>query len=258
MLMLVFKMEIITEMQNNYIIKITDNNDSCYINFNTHSKNLLYINNSTLTEFIKLHEFQLRKMLHNKRRDTFFVGFNVQFVLRDNKDVLAFNDRNKLVVLDNRNNASNSYVLDAGVPNIYKIFTDASFLENKNISGVAFIIEDLEGNYTLHTEKFQGSGSSQAELIAAIKALTILKDVQEIRIITDSQYVRKGLTEWMPCWKLKGYKTINGESVKNIENWLKFEQLCQNKYIEFQWIKGHTNHFENSLCDLYAREIIKT
>lgn len=257
MKMLLFKMEIIDALNNNYKIKISNDIEDTLIEFNPYKKKLNFIHNSNLTDCLKDNEYQLRKMLHNKRIDTYYVGFNVKLVLRCNKDVAAFNDRSKIVVLDKRNNNSLSYVIaeDKYEEKIYKIFSDACYFENKKYGGFAFIIEDLEGNYKLFTEKVQAIGSSQAELTAVIKAIQLLKDIEKIRIVTDSQYVRKGLTEWIPCWKLNDFKTINGEPVKNIENWLLFDNVCNGKYIEFQWVKGHSNHFENSLCDMYARDV---
>lgn len=257
MRLLLFTMEIIDEINNSYKIKIANDKENSYIEFNPKTKKIYFLGDNTLTEYLKNNEYQLRKMLHNKRIDTYYVGFSVKFVLRDNKDVAAFNDRSKIIVLDKRHGKTDSYVINSGEENIYKIYTDASYFENKKLGGFAFIIEDLQGNYELYTEKIQGIGSSQAELMAAIKALEMLKNVVKIRIITDSQYVRKGLSEWIPCWKLNGWKTINGERAKNIDNWLKFDNICDGKYIEFQWVKGHSNHFENSLCDIYARDIAK-
>lgn len=259
MKMMLFTMEIIDVKNRNYKIKIDNDIEYALIEFNPFKKELHFINNNNLTDYLRANEYQVRKMLHNKRIDTYYVGFNVKFVLTDNKDVKAFNDRSKIVVLDKRNNNYNSYAIDENnaEKKIYKIFTDASYFEEKKYGGFAFIIEDLKGNYNLYTEKFEEIGSSQAELEAAIKALELLDNIEKIRIITDSQYVRKGLTEWLPVWKLNGFKTINGEQPKNIEKWLSFEKACNEKYIEFQWVKGHSNHFENSLCDMYARDVAK-
>jgi ribonuclease HI len=259
MKMMLFTMEIIDVNNDDYKIKIRNDIEYSLIKFNPLKKELHFISSNNLTDFFRVNEYQLRKMLHNKRKDTFYVGFKIKFVIREDKDVAAFNDRSKIVVLDKRNNNYNSYAIDENDSEeiIYKIYTDASYLENKKRGGFAFIIEDLDGNYNLYTEKIQGIGSSQAELEAVIKAFELLKDIEKIRIITDSQYVRKGLTEWLPLWKLNGYKTINGEPAKNIEKWLSFDRACDEKYIEFQWVKAHSNHFENSLCDMYAREIAK-
>lgn len=259
MKMLKFKMKIIDVTNNNYKIKISNTTEFSLIEFDPFKKELNFIHNNNLTDYLKVNEYQLRKMLHNKRIDTYYVGFQVKFVLRCEKDVAAFNDKSKIIVLDKRNNNYDSYVIDeeSAEEKIYKVFTDASYFESNKCGGFAFIVEDLQGNYRLYTEKYQGLGSSQAELAAVIKALELLKEIKKIRIITDSQYVRKGLTEWIPCWKLNNFQTINGESVKNIENWLRFDKVCNGKYIEFQWVKGHSNHFENSLCDIYARDAAK-
>ena len=257
--MISFLMEIVDVDNNYYKIKMSDDKQSALIEFNPLKKDLKFLSDNSLIGSLKANEYQLRKMLHNKRIDTYYIGFKVKFVFRVNKDVAGFNDRSKIIVLDKRNNSYNSYVINESESEekIYKIYTDASYFERKKNGGFAFIIEDLNGEYNLYTGKVQETGSSQAELEAAMKAIELLKDAEKIRIITDSQYVRKGLTEWLPIWKLNDFKTINGESVKNIEKWLKFDEICNEKYIEFQWVKGHSNHFENSLCDMYARDIAK-
>lgn len=254
-----FTMEITDENNDTYKIKINNYIENAFIEFNPFKKELNFISNNDLANYLKTNEYQVRKMLHNKRSNTYYVGFKVKFVLSHGKDVAAFNDRSKVVVLDKRNNDFKSYAIDeeAAENMICKIYTDASYHEKKKYGGFAFIIEDLKGNYNLYTERVEETGSSQAELEAAIKALELLRDLKKIRIVTDSQYVRKGLTEWLPIWKLNDFKTINGESPKNLEKWLMFDELCNEKYIEFQWVKGHSNHFENSLCDIYARETAK-
>ncbi|MCI1579118.1 MAG: ribonuclease HI [Clostridium beijerinckii] len=257
MKMMLFTLEIIDEENNNYKIKVSNGTEDSLVEFNPLKKELNFIDNNNLSDFFKGQEYQFRKMLHNKRPDTYYVGFNVKVVIREDKDVAAFNDRSKILVLDKRNSNYDSFAIEESKAEerIYKIYTDASYFEKKNHGGFAFIIEDLKGNYNLYTEKVKDIGSSQAELEAAIKALELLKDVEKIRIITDSQYVRKGLTEWLPIWKLNDFKTINGEPAKNIEKWLDFDKACNGKYIEFQWVKAHSNHFENSLCDMYAKDI---
>jgi ribonuclease HI len=75
--------------------------------------------------------------------------------------------------------------------------------------------------------------------------------------VTDSQYVRKGLTEWIINWKLNNWTTANGEKVKNIEYWKRFDRLTDDRYIEFKYVKSHSGHFENTMADLYARDMAK-
>ncbi|MCY6369982.1 ribonuclease H family protein [Clostridium ganghwense] len=260
MKMFIFLMEIIEEVNGYFKIRITtDNKEENYtdISFNPDEKKLEFLNQDRVGEYLKQNEYQLRKILHNKRKDTFFVGFKVKIVLRDEKDVAAFNDRSKIVVLDKRNGQNDSFVVDDGEERIYKIYTDGSFMEKYNRGAYTVLIQDLKGNYDIYSEKTEIKSSSLIELMAAIKGLKVLNNVKKIRIITDSQYVRKGLTEWIVNWKLNDWNTANGEKAKNIEYWKEFDKITENKYIEFQWVKGHSGHFENSLCDIYAREQAK-
>lgn len=272
MRMVVFTMEIIDEYYGEYKIKIDHHKESeygvdikelgieestTYVQFSPERKQLIFLEDDSLTDYLKENEYQFRKLLHNKRPRSYFVGFKLIFSFRDKKDVAGFNDRSKIVVLDKRGGETDTYVIDEGEKSIHKIYTDGSFLEKQNKGAFALITQDLDGNYEIHTEKVFETGSSQTELMAAMRGLEILKGVEKIRIITDSQYVRKGLTEWIMCWKINGWLTANGEKVKNSENWVKFDKLTEGKYIEFQWVKGHSDHFENTLCDLYAKEAVK-
>ncbi|EOD01544.1 ribonuclease H family protein [Caldisalinibacter kiritimatiensis] len=255
MKMMLFEMEIIEENCGTYKIKIKDDKLRTEILFSPDDKKLIFLRNDELTEILKQNEYQLRKILHNKRRDTYYEGFTVKFALRSKKDVAAFNDRSKIVILDKRKGKYDSYVVNQGEKNIYKIYTDGSFLERKGKGAYVAIIKDLNGEYSFYSGKTNEKSSSLIELLAAIKGLEVLKNIEKIRIVTDSQYVRKGLTEWIVNWKLNDWHTANGEKVKHIEYWKKFDRLTDNKYIEFEWVKAHSNHFENTLCDLYAKEI---
>jgi ribonuclease HI len=248
------KMQIVEKVNQAYKIEIKHNDLIAQILFEPENKVLKYLNESMLSELIKKNEYQLRTMLHNKRKDTYYVGFRLIFYLRDGKDVAAFNDRTKIVVLDKRNNKHESYVIEYTDKSIHKIYTDASFADKIKKGGFAVLHEDLEGNYELYTESSLEKSSNLLELLAAIKGLEVLKEVDEIRIVTDSQYVRKGLTEWILNWELNDWMTVNGEKVKNIDQWKKFNALSKGKYIEFEWVKAHSNHFGNTICDLYAKQ----
>lgn len=252
--MQILRMEIVDIKEQDYIINIFKGEELSKISFNPNEKKLEFMTQNTLSLYLKENEYQLRKILHNKRVDTYFLGFNLGFVLRNNKDVAGFNDKNKIVVLDKRNNLENSYVIDEGEKNIDQIYIDGSYADRRRKGAFTIIIKDNKGDYKSYIEECLEVGSSQTELRAAIKGVELLRNIEKIRIITDSQYVRKGLTEWVMCWKRNGWKTANGEKVKNIDNWKEFDELSNGKYIEFQWVKAHSNHFENTLCDLYAKK----
>jgi len=90
-----------------------------------------------------------------------------------------------------------------------------------------------------------------------IEGLKKTQHIENLRIISDSRYVIKGLTEWVFNWKLNDWHTAQGEKVKNIEYWQEFDKLTENKYIEFEWVKGHSSQYENSICDFYAKMLAK-
>lgn len=240
-----------------YLIKLYDETDNCYVLFDPKEKSLVFLEDEGFIQVFIKNEYQLRKMLHNKRKDTYYVGFKLKFVFTEGKDIGAYNDRSNILVLDKRTSETKNYVINSSDAEIDLLYTDASFLEGSNKGGIAVIHVDLEGDHHLYHERVEGASSNLMELLAAIRGLEILYDKTCIRIITDSQYVRKGLTEWIIYWELNDWTTVNGEPVKNKLEWQKFNELSKGKYLEFQWVKAHRNHFENTLCDLYARDNMK-
>lgn len=235
------------------LIKSEKSEEESLIAYTPLTKSLVFLENNSFSLYLKNHEHQLRKMLHNKRSDSFFIGFELNFILWENKDMKQFSNRSKLIVLDKRTSERLIYTSNVIDTEITKAYTDGSFLEKKGKGGYVVLIKKPDQNYQLHTYESGKKSSSLIELEAAIKSLEILKNIEKIRVISDSQYVRKGLTEWVPIWELNNWLTVNGEKVKNIGYWKYFNSLSEGKYLEFEWVKAHDNHFENTLCDLYAR-----
>ena len=94
------------------------------------------------------------------------------------------------------------------------------------------------------------------ELQAAIKGLEALKKPSKVILTTDSQYVRKGITDWIRNWKAKGWKTANKSPVKNKDLWLRLDELTQTHDVDWHWVKGHAGHPENERCDELARQAV--
>lgn len=253
MKMTVLKMKIMDQAAGSYRIRIERATEEAELLFDPINKSLGFSMDTPFSVWLQGHERQLRAMLHNKRLDTFYPGFELTFAMREGKDVAAYNDRTKLVVLDKRGGKNRNYVIDQSDQAIDHLYTDASFMEEKGIGGIAVIHKNPAGDYRLIQESVVDEGSCRLELLAAVRGLEEIGDVDKVRIVTDSQYVRKGLTEWIVNWELNDWMTINGEKVKNIEVWQRFDRLTRGKYIEFAWVKGHNDHFENTLCDLYAK-----
>lgn len=98
--------------------------------------------------------------------------------------------------------------------------------------------------------------NNRMELTAVIKALEIIKFPCNIIISTDSQYVAKGITEWLPKWKLKDWRNANKKPVKNADLWQVLDKLASAHEIKWLWVKGHAGHAENERCDELATKAI--
>lgn len=253
--MYVMTMEIINQSDDGHLnIELCGLKNQTWITYHFITREIRYSDNNVLSQFIQQNEKQFRKILHAKKDIILKPGFKLKFALCNKKDVDAFNDINNTIGLEKRGTSSHSYIVKHKKKNLPEIFTDGSFLKTYNNGGYVVLIKSVDGDYHLHTLPTNKKSSSLIELQAAIKGLEILKDKNQLRIVTDSQYVRKGITEWIFYWKLNGWLTANGKPVRNIEYWKKFDKLTDNKYIEFQWVKSHSGHFENTICDLYAKE----
>ena len=95
--------------------------------------------------------------------------------------------------------------------------------------------------------------NNRMELLAAISALEALNKPTPITIITDSAYVKNGVTEWIHSWKRKGWRTAGGSPVKNVELWQRLEAAQAGHQVVWKWIKGHAGHAENERADALAR-----
>ena len=91
--------------------------------------------------------------------------------------------------------------------------------------------------------------NNRMELMAAIEGLRALKEPCEVVLVTDSQYVLKGITEWMAGWKRNGWKTAAKQPVKNADLWQLLDEQTQRHKINWKWVRGHTGHRENEIAD---------
>jgi ribonuclease HI len=95
------------------------------------------------------------------------------------------------------------------------------------------------------------------ELMAAIEALTALKRRCLVELFTDSEYLKKGIQSWLPRWKTRGFRTIDGQPVKNQDLWQKLEQAASQHEVEWKWVRAHAGNRINELCDRLAKEALE-
>ena len=106
-------------------------------------------------------------------------------------------------------------------------------------------------------ELFGGEPSTtnnRMELTAVIRALEALKRPSRVRLYTDSQYVQKGITEWLRSWKARGWKTAAREPVKNADLWRRLDEVASRHQVEWHWVRGHAGHVGNERADALANK----
>ena len=137
-----------------------------------------------------------------------------------------------------------------------KIYTDGSCLKNPGPGGwAAVIIENDQERVISGNEK--NTTNNQMELLATIKALEEFSSKENITIVTDSKYVKDGITIWIRKWEVNNWKTSNKQSVKNIHLWKKLSELNNKHVVEWLWVKGHSNDPLNDLVDEMAKRAAK-
>ncbi len=133
-----------------------------------------------------------------------------------------------------------------------EIHTDGACLGNPGPGGWAALLRhggherELAGGEA-------GTTNNRMELMAAIMALEALKAPCEVDLSTDSQYVQKGIGEWLPNWIRRGWKTAGGQPVKNQDLWMRLHAAAKPHAVRWHWVKGHAGHPENERVDQLAR-----
>ncbi len=114
--------------------------------------------------------------------------------------------------------------------------------------------------YNGHEKELYGAEpettNNRMELMAAITALEALKRPSRVRLTTDSQYVRNGITQWMARWKRNGWRTADRKPVKNADLWRRLDEAASRHQVEWHWVRGHTGHPENERADALANRAI--
>ena len=133
-----------------------------------------------------------------------------------------------------------------------EIFTDGSCLGNPGPGGYAAILKYKENEKVL-AQGYFNTTNNRMELLAAIVALELLKEPCQIKLYSDSQYLRNGISNWIHGWKKNGWRTAKKQPVKNVDLWQRLDVLAKLHTIEWIWVKGHAGHIENERCDEIAK-----
>jgi len=134
---------------------------------------------------------------------------------------------------------------------IIEIFTDGACRGNPGPGGWGALLR-FDGK---EKELFGGEAdttNNRMELMAAIQSLESLTRRCEVRLTTDSEYVKNGITQWIVNWKKRGWKTANKKPVKNADLWQRLDKVASEHDVSWHWVRGHTGHPENERADQLA------
>ena len=136
-------------------------------------------------------------------------------------------------------------------------YTDGACSGNPGPGGWGVLLIAREGDAVVKERELSGgealTTNNRMELLAAISALETLAKPSEITVVTDSAYVKNGVTEWIHGWKRNGWRTAGRDPVKNVELWQRLDLAQARHKVQWRWIKGHAGHEENERADALAR-----
>jgi len=139
----------------------------------------------------------------------------------------------------------------ASAADVVQIYADGACKGNPGPGGWGAILRSGEGE----TELFDGelrTTNNRMELTAVIRALETLEEPSTVEVYTDSQYVQKGISEWLHAWKRRGWRTADKQPVKNIDLWQRLDRAAAPHRVSWHWVKGHAGHPENERADALA------
>jgi ribonuclease HI len=138
------------------------------------------------------------------------------------------------------------------------IFTDGACSGNPGPGGWGTILR-AKGTERELSGGEKDTTNNRMEMMAVIAGLEALQRQCKVKITTDSQYVMKGMMEWLPSWKKRNWMTAGKKPVKNVDLWQRLEKAAEGHKLEWEWVRGHQGHVENERADqlaVTARELI--
>jgi ribonuclease HI len=138
---------------------------------------------------------------------------------------------------------------------VIEIYTDGACRGNPGPGGWGALLKSDKSEKELSGAE-RATTNNRMELTAVIRALEALKRPVQARLYTDSEYVRRGITEWLPAWKSRGWRTADRQPVKNQDLWQQLDELAARHEIEWRWVPGHAGVPGNERVDRLANEAI--
>lgn len=133
-----------------------------------------------------------------------------------------------------------------------EIFTDGSCLGNPGKGGIGILLR-YKGQEKRVSKGYFQTTNNRMELRAVIEALNLLREPCEVLLYSDSQYMQNGIQKWIFNWRKNNWKTSHNKAVKNQDLWIALDHAIDRHKLKWQWVKGHSGHRENEICDQLAK-----
>lgn len=233
---------------------VSDRNENVRLNYFPEKGIIEFAKHGNLEDLIRKYHFQFEKVIRSAIKGNLSIGQTIHCVFIENFNFLKDDDYTRFIWMDRRKGRLEILTSTTGMSGLHKIYADGSFADKTKQSGYGGFIEDLNGNREVYNDSFCDGSSNLMELLAVTEGLQRLKKVSKIQVNTDSRYVIRGMVQWVHFWKYNNWQTAYGCEVKSKKNWQKIDKLCEGKFLEFNWIKGHSGHKEQDFCHQLARQ----
>lgn len=138
---------------------------------------------------------------------------------------------------------------------VVEIFTDGACRGNPGVGGWGALLCYQNHEKSIYGAEWETT-NNRMELMAAIMALKTLTRSAHVQVVTDSNYVCQGITNWLPNWEKRGWKTANKQPVKNVDLWQALAEQVKAHQVTWHWVKGHSGHLGNERADALANQAI--
>ena len=243
---------------------VNESNIDCFI-FNEEGNNQLdfLISDGTITlnkenqlaTIIRNNRHQFEKVIRSAIKGNIKVGQIISCVFIEDFNFLNDCDFTRFIRVDKRSGKLNITTSNSGTRDIHKIYADGSFICETKKSGYGGFTEDPGGKQEIFFQSFDDGSSNLMELLAVTDGLQRLQSVKILQVNTDSRFVIRGLVQWCHFWKHNDWLTAYGREVKYVKQWQQAFNLCENKLVEFKWIKGHSGNMKQDFCHQLAKEL---
>ncbi len=207
-----------------------------------------------LAAIIRHNQHQFQKVMRSAVKGRIKAGKTIQCVFIEDFNFLKESDFNNFIRVDRRHGRLDITTSDSETSPIHKIYADGSYECDTRHSGFGGFTEDPQGQQEIFFQSLEDGSSNLMELLAVTEGLQRLQPIQRIQVNTDSRFVIRGLVQWSHFWTHNNWQTAYGRKVRYAKYWQQAHQLCEDKFVEFKWIKGHSGDVKQDFCHQLAKE----